>query len=131
MSSLRITSPITRFANPVPEKSTRQYEATLVDHAGVPLDVSQVLAITLFLLDVQSGIVIRYFDSVLNENGGTLAANGKFTMIFNEFDTEIQAQAGYTPGEKQERLAQFSVDYNGGHENHEVRFFVQDFQFVG
>lgn len=117
----------TVFRRPFPEGSTRRYTAILRDATGTPIGSSQVTAITLTLIDEDSGAVVnsRSDQDVFNANGGTLDADGNFVMVFSELDTAILGSP-VTDGALQSRRATFKVTYASGQENHEVIFFVQN-----
>ncbi len=115
----------TIFHDPVPEKSSRRYRTTLVDHDGQPVDPASMQSIALTLRDVKTGTIINNRDaqSVLNTNGGTFSAGGVFTMLFSAVDTTMVEGAS---GSRHHRRATFQMVYYLGAENHEVIFVVQN-----
>lgn len=109
---------------PVPEASCRVYSTQLVDADGQSLSSGQISSILFTLHDAQSNRVIndRYFQEVMNINGGTLSPTGLFEMEFNEADTVSTSSS-----KLQKRRALFTVHYDSCTENHEVFFYVQNF----
>ena len=121
--------PTTTFAQPVPEGSSRLYSAVLVDHTQQPIQPASVVSIALTLRDLRTGAVVngRENQNVKNANGGTLAADGVFTMLFGPADTAMLDGA---TGERHKRRATFKVVSTQGAENHEVTFVVQNLDDV-
>lgn len=110
---------------PVPERSTRQYSATLVDLDAVALEPGQVTSIRFSLRNDQTDVVIndRNRVEVLNANGGTFTAGGAFKQVFSTLDT-----VAIGTSKLQKRRALFEVTYTSGIENHEVFFWVENLE---
>ena len=108
---------------PVPEASCRVYSTQLVDADGQNLSSGQISSIRFTLHDAASNRVIndRYFQEVMNINGGMLSPTGVFEMEFNEADTVAVGTS-----KLQKRRALFTVRYDNCTENHEVFFYVQN-----
>lgn len=114
-------------AQAIPEGCTRKYSATLTDLDGNALLPAQVTSIKFSLRDHRTGALInaRYRVEVLNQNGGTLDANGVFSMVLTAADTATTGTASL-----QKRRAIFEVAYNAGVENHEVYFYVENLRDI-
>ena len=114
-------------SQPIPERSTRLYSATLRDPTGTALEPAQVTSIRFSLRDDRSDEVInaRNRVEVLNQNGGAMGTGGAFTMTFDTLDT---VAIGTT--KLQKRRALFEVTYLTGIENHEVFFLVEQLEDV-
>lgn len=123
--------PSTTFAKSVAieEGTTALYTCTLTDPSGAAINPVAVSAITATLIDQRTGTVInsRSAQSVLNTNGGTLAAGAVFTLVLSAADTAATAgdTSAYHP-----RLLTLKVTYADGTINHEVLFWVQNLRSV-
>lgn len=113
----------------VHEKSDVEYECTFKEAAaGQPqLNAAAITAILLTVSDVKTNTIIngRTAVSVRNVNGGTLAADGKFTLQLSAADNALVDQ---TVADELHRLV-LQVTYQKssggtGSLTHEVRFFV-------
>jgi hypothetical protein len=131
----------------VDEKSDAEYECTFIDAAGGALNAAAITAITATLKDVPTDAVINSRDAqnVRNINGGTLAADGKFTLQLGELDNILVGtppaadvfESGWkrTGEALEEHRLTLRVTYTKagggtGKLNHEVRFFVQSLEDV-
>lgn len=114
-------------SQPIPERSSRTYRATLVDMDSIALPPSQVTSIKFSLRDDRTDIVInsRFRVEILNANGGLIEAGGLFSMVLSPQDT---VSTGTSKLQKRRML--FEVDYVGGHENHEVFFWVENLEDI-
>lgn len=94
------------------EKTTAQLTLQLTDHADVALAGASVSAVALTLYNRRDGAILnsRTAQSVLNANGGTLAAGGLLTMILSELDNVLTSQ---TPG-TEEHVALFEWTWASG-----------------
>lgn len=117
----------TSFGQPdaVPQASTRIYTSTLRDAYGVPLDPSDVSSIKLTLTNLFDDSIIngRSAQEVKNANGGTLAAQGAFSLILEPADNPV-TDPDTAHLFEQHRLC-FDVTHTGGRERHEVYLYVQ------
>jgi hypothetical protein len=76
----------------VSERSTAQYTCTLVDQAGAT--VTSLTALTLSLIDVDSGAVINSRDAQdVNGKGNVTVADGVVTWVLQPDDNVILAPA--------------------------------------
>lgn len=114
-------------SQPIPERSSRTYRSTIRDMDGVELEASQVTSIKFSLRDDKTDVVInsRFRVEVLNANGGTMGASGALSMVLSPEDTVTTGS-----GKLQKRRMLFEVDYIGGHENHEVYFWVENLEDI-
>jgi len=114
-------------SQPVPERSSRTYRATIRDMDGVELEASQVSSVKFSLRDDKTDVVIngRFRVEVLNANGGTMGVGGALSMVLSPEDTVTMGT-----GKLQKRRMLFEVDYIGGHENHEVYFWVENLEDI-
>jgi hypothetical protein len=112
---------------PVPERSTRTYSATLSDQDGVALEPSQVTSILYSLRDDRSDAIVngRARVQVLQANGGALATGGAFTLVLTSADMQAVGTS-----KLQKRRLLLEIDYEGGHENHEVLFWVENLEDI-
>jgi hypothetical protein len=114
-------------SQPIPERSSRKYTATLVDMDGGTLDPGSVTSIKFSLREVSTDRIIndRNRVEVKNANGGSLASGGAFSMVWNADDTRALGTS-----KLQKRRALFEVAYDTGVENHEVYFYVENLEDV-
>ncbi len=114
-------------SQPIPERSSRTYTATLSDMSAVALEPAQVTSIKMSLRSDTSDEIInnRYRVEVLNANGGAMATGGAFSLVLNPQDTVALGTA-----KLQKRRMILEVDYVNGHENHEVYFYVENLEDI-
>lgn len=110
----------------IPEGSTRVYGCTLLDHAGAPIPLAQISTLTLTLVDIATGTVIRNALNVLNVNGGSVElTSGAFEYVLSGNDVKI-----FGSGVHEKRLATFSLTYASGVEHHELSFYVENLEQI-
>jgi hypothetical protein len=107
------------------ERTNHRYQVTLKDHAGQPVTLASLTALTLTLYDVVTGGVInsRENQNIKNANGGTFGAgDGLLTMDFVAADTPI-----VNPALLFERhRARFDAVWNGGEAHWEEDIVVHN-----
>jgi hypothetical protein len=119
----------------VNERSDAEYVCTFVNGAGETIDDSAISAIVATLSDVASGTIINSRDgqNVLNAAGGTLAADGTFTLLLGRTGAGAtqndNLRVGTLDPEEHRLVLEVTFTRPGGGVgllNHEVRFYVQD-----
>ena len=115
-----------RQPDAVPQDSTRIYDTILVDQDGVPLDPSDIDTITATLTQLD-GTVIVAATSVKNVNGGTLAAQGAFSLALGPGQTFPTAMISTDPTVQfeQHRLCFVVTTIEGDVDRHEVYFYIE------
>lgn len=117
------------------EGSTAEYETVFndADADGTQLDEAAITAILATLKDHDSGEVVnnRNRQDVRNANGGSLAADGTFTLRLDPDDNDIIAPVAHL----QARRLTLEVTYlraggETGYLNHEVIYYVVNLQDV-
>lgn len=114
------------YGDAVPDRTTAQYQTTLLDSDDNPIADAAISDILATLVRVSDGAVINSRDaqSVHNANGGTMhSTSGLFTLQFDEADT-----AADTGGDRFQRR-RLTLDVTlvaGGRQTHDVQFFVED-----
>jgi hypothetical protein len=110
----------------IPEGSTRLYSCTFVDTAGAAIPLSAINTLTLTLVDISTGTVIRSAVNVKGTNGGTIhVSSGAFSYVLSGDDVKI-----YGSGVHEKRLATFALSYASGVENHEVSYYVENLEQI-
>lgn len=118
---------IWKAPEPIPEKTTVQYEATLYKHDGNPLTLAELTTITARLYNMDAARTDIYAEkNVKNANGGTYASNGLFKLII---DDEENAMVDSTKSFEVHRcLLHYTYDSGakGGHHVVEIRVLNLD-----
>lgn len=114
----------------VPEKSTLRITGRLQDENNVAIGVSALTTLTLTLFDKASASIVnsRSASDIKNANGGTVDANGNFTLVLGPLDGTI-----IDSGQPYERhVALFEWTYGGGSKQgrHEVEWIVRNLSKV-
>lgn len=109
-------------ANPIGERTSAPYRASLTDADGVDVQPAQIDAIYLSLRDVRSDAIVNSRDAVAvkDANGGTLSV-GAFEMQFDEDDMVAVGSETLQP----RRLTLDIRLVGGGRVTHEVAFWIR------
>lgn len=111
----------------VNERSDAQYECAFVESSGAAIDDAAIQTITATLSDVNTGTILNSRDgqNVKNANGGTLAADGTFTLQLGALDNTVHTATAELEEHRLVLEVTFTRAGGGtGHLNHEVRFYI-------
>lgn len=111
----------------VTERSTPEYESTILDQNKSAVPILDSLTLTLWDEATGNAINGRDKQNVLNANGGSFNS-GVFTFVMTPLDTAI---VDATKGTENRRIT-YDAIWNGGdgRKTHDVRFKVQNLKKI-
>lgn len=112
----------------MPERGTPKFSGNLVDENSNPLPTNSINTLTLTLHDEKLTIINgRDGVDIKNVNGGSIDANGKFSLTLSPADMVILDTASHT----EERIALVEWTWGAGKEGRvEIHFQVENLSLV-